>query len=412
MEYRENLTISNFSQEIQDFIKNNILSQSCNNTLAFNVIKEFFGEDNVDYINHIIDNIYSYFKYKEGLEGIKGKEIISRFPNVSLEEFMLTYYISSSYKEKDDILIFFPELEIKNKYNEHHIIKELYVKLNLTDENFNISGIRTKATVDEINTHYLHSHLPGQLYNNNLKFSNFCLGRGPLISDVSFILENRSNATEGMWVAFCKDLDDYVRWESIDGGPYIKMSSIAKSITTIQFFIKDSYYVKNHNYNEYDWICNDLADYIIKNKVLNYSVFNNLITFRDTDRMSNILLSDFVIKYLNSIAISATSYFFFKELFCKCIINNNGEILLSGKMPSAEEILLNEPSAININYDIITNPVLVFKGEPKYLTVENSPIQSTFIYLLTPYYYNKIKDIILNKINIKYATNTKGNRIS
>ena len=108
MEYRENLTISNFSQEIQDFIKNNILSQSCNNTLAFNVIKEFFGEDNVDYTNHIIDNICSYFKYKEGLEGIKGREIISRFPNVSLEEFMSTYYISSSYKEGDDILIFFP----------------------------------------------------------------------------------------------------------------------------------------------------------------------------------------------------------------------------------------------------------------------------------------------------------------
>lgn len=128
-----------------------------------------------------------------------------------------------------DIIIHFPEFVISNREGRFRTIKDLYIKLNVRMNdmdgssykvNLDMDGVRTTFTLSEVNSNYSHSHLCTA---NIGSWQNFCLGSdfmATLIQNVEMDL------TEENWYLLFFSMMNYLKWESIDSTPYIKMQSI------------------------------------------------------------------------------------------------------------------------------------------------------------------------------------------
>ena len=138
------------------------------------------------------------------------------------------------------ILIHFPCFEISNSENCKHTIRDLYVGLypiidSITGKicfKSGISGFRTTLTDAELNTGYLHSHLRrfSEFY---FDFFNggrvperwFCLGSSETL-DLLDIMCGAEEFDKNLFELFLYTLDSFMKWESLEGGPYIKMKYI------------------------------------------------------------------------------------------------------------------------------------------------------------------------------------------
>jgi hypothetical protein len=123
-----------------------------------------------------------------------------------------------------NIYVHFPSLVITNSKGYEHPILDLFVKFTITNINPNndyrcdvyIEGTRSTFSLKEMCNAYVHSHLLGGSYS----FHQFCLGSssyGMLLTDV------RMNPTEETWLMIFMGLENYVSWESLEGGPYRKI---------------------------------------------------------------------------------------------------------------------------------------------------------------------------------------------
>ncbi len=137
-------------------------------------------------------------------------------------------------EESNAVIIHFPEIQISNSDQITHTIRDLYVRIHIDlferdeedeeeDEmqlNIQVMGVRTTFTLPEVLNKYMHSHLSTGGFG---KWMNFCLGK----SDFGILISNITlDPTEEQWQLFFLSLDRYVRWESIEGGPYFKIRDI------------------------------------------------------------------------------------------------------------------------------------------------------------------------------------------
>lgn len=137
-----------------------------------------------------------------------------------------------------NIIIHFPEINITNSRNQNHLIKDLYVKFNIdiklrdfVDISKTVSkgliylfGIRQTYSLKEYESRYNHSHLSSGISD----WSRFCLGS----SVFNTLIENvKITLSEEDWNLMFLSLENYLSWESIEGGPY--------------FFIQDMKYREN-----------------------------------------------------------------------------------------------------------------------------------------------------------------------
>ena len=212
------------------------------------------------------------------------------------------------------IIIKFPQITITNSSNERHEIKDLYVvlpiRLNVND---NIivgrpGGTRGRISFAEKSSSYAHSHLPSTNFSINCQYNTtlFCLGSGPL-TDVLNRIEGTNMRIED-FEAILIFLDDFVRWESIEGVPYTYISRISEAPTRNKIYIEDlnlkqyigntsipsliDYFKKKNtqlsfNYykdrivlNPEESFFNSVKNYIIE-KLPSYS--NILIVYKDND---------------------------------------------------------------------------------------------------------------------------------
>lgn len=121
--------------------------------------------------------------------------------------------------------VHWPEFVITNSRKKEHTIRDLIVKMTF-DSSFsnmtsNIRGLRITLNENELVKGYRHSHLPTGCDS----FSAFCLG----VSSMSHIMiENLTVCTPDSLFLFLVHLDQYVRWESLEGGPYIRIENLSK----------------------------------------------------------------------------------------------------------------------------------------------------------------------------------------
>jgi hypothetical protein len=140
--------------------------------------------------------------------------------------------ISNWYNENDkgsyNVTIWFPEVKITNSRGNSHLISDLYVRFTVgnirLDREYkitlNFTGARGNITVKEVSSNYGHSHLSGWWW------GIFCTGS----SEFKLLMEEvRMNLEEGSWEMLFMSLENYLKWESLEGVPYRYLESIAYS---------------------------------------------------------------------------------------------------------------------------------------------------------------------------------------
>jgi len=144
------------------------------------------------------------------------------------------YEMISLTKNTYRITILYPEIIITNSRDESHTIRELYVsfEIKLDSDKFKftntLTGWRGMVTMEEAASNYSHSHLHSGSY--LMGQNEFCLGTGPIASMISEFRHKYIPVTdeefETLFLSFLFQLNSYVKWESIEGTPYIYIRHI------------------------------------------------------------------------------------------------------------------------------------------------------------------------------------------
>lgn len=200
-------------------------------------------------------------------------------------------------------IIHFPIVEITNNTLKEDVI-DLYVKLTWEYDNTDhriirfqnrMMGCRTNYTAEHLFVKYSHSHLPklklgypSREYGGNsgsghegekkavkVEWRNFCLGNDAVAQtlgglNIDFDLEK--------FYILLNLIDDFVRWESLDGGPHIKMEKIVK--TTDTYVEVDKHQVMDFPYHQLKLkMYEELAKEADLTSLDYYAEGNNIIEF-------------------------------------------------------------------------------------------------------------------------------------
>lgn len=128
------------------------------------------------------------------------------------------------------LLIYFPEITITNTVKEKHTIYDMFVRFSLLDfddgtfEIDSMQGVRTKVSYGEMASKYSHSHLPSNSH-KTLIFSSFCLGSSE-IRQLMILVNQSEDSDINLIRYFLQDIKSYLSWESLEGGPHIKMKNV------------------------------------------------------------------------------------------------------------------------------------------------------------------------------------------
>lgn len=146
------------------------------------------------------------------------------------------------------ITVYYPEITVTNEHGLSHTITDVYVEADFPV--FNIYLGRTSYTQDEINSGYIHSHVPP---NNFDQLQNFCTGNSQTaVNQLEWKIkqaskENLSAEAFSLLIqSYIIEIERMIKTESLEGGPYIKMSNIEKHTNSQPLFItptKGSYLI-------------------------------------------------------------------------------------------------------------------------------------------------------------------------
>lgn len=279
----------------------------------------------------------SYSEEGENYEGIHYDLMVYNYnklynlPTRSIEEIVQKYeskveYFDFKTKLKDYFgdrvhigdnyfIVYFPKVDITNSNNRQHTIYETYLKI-YWENNTNISldyinryynidnnsdsylvrfdsikGIRTRFSEQEYKSTYVFSHLQ----RNPLDWANACLGEGILRKYQSIFIDSDEKL-----FGYCMALENYLTWESLEGGPYIKISDI-KTDTSNSNSLDSSVFHEN------------MIRALIKDK------FENLISYCNEQELK---LNEEVLDKLNIYYSLNNVYFDFSKIKNKNIDSN------------------------------------------------------------------------------------------
>lgn len=125
-----------------------------------------------------------------------------------------------------DIIIHFPEILLKSSTTNHkkeHLIKDVFLKFifNTNIQKFiNTSFLRSTFTYAEIKASYAHSHVSGGI---NEWVTAICQGNTELAKTKNLLLAQHDNQ---IYEDFLYLYNNWISWESIEGGPYRKIENI------------------------------------------------------------------------------------------------------------------------------------------------------------------------------------------
>lgn len=149
---------------------------------------------------------------------MKKEEIIE----VLEDRFKDRYELNYTNQEAYSLILHYPEVKLSNSENKSHTIRNLFVKLAKTSDEYrcHLYGLRATVTKQEYGSGYSHSHLEAS---NIGIWKEFCLG----ISELSELLRENFFKSKEHFEYFLEVLWSYLSWESIEGNPYIKLSTIS-----------------------------------------------------------------------------------------------------------------------------------------------------------------------------------------
>lgn len=219
----------------------------------YEIFKDYYGEERVD------------------LQNIKPKEVIVR--NSSLADNDLN--ANTSYYPF--IIVHFPEVNITNEHDDSVLIKDLWAKITVTFKGAVIYGFYLNRSTYQSShwlSDYMHSHISGIPKSNITTFLSPCLGSGPIRDTIASLARGYD---EALWQLFCRELDVYTRTESLNGGPYRRMTNITNTVSTLFTSSLSSW----HSYARYNYPFNaDLVKefilHVINSKLLKFNYHNGV----------------------------------------------------------------------------------------------------------------------------------------
>lgn len=206
-----------------------------------------------------------------------------------------------------DVIILFPEVTLTNGVRGvSYKIKDLYVKLEY-DENFvlknSMQGRRGILSVTDYSCGYRHSHLPS----SGMGWTNFCLGASELSAITTDLSSPRDIQGDFSIIQFelhMYQIDAYVRWESLGGGPHFR-------IRTIRIPGENRHILESRKFNIYREILRKLDNFPVKFDNTNKRFVIDFLELEDflTKRIVDFGLSDNVMcKKAGDSYIYSTSY--------------------------------------------------------------------------------------------------------
>ena len=171
----------------------------------FNTIKEF------EWFERFLE--YLTLHYNGDIEDI-----------ISNDRFLVDEQYITVYDLIKEFTVYYPEIIITNSTKKSHVITDLYVKFSfdyLGRLHYSFKINRGSYSDQEWYSNYKHSHTSGSFPDEIDYFSGPCLGRGPINSTIA-ILKNATleSFSELEIVQFLILMDDFLKWESLEGVPY------------------------------------------------------------------------------------------------------------------------------------------------------------------------------------------------
>lgn len=386
---------------------------------VYSVIVEHFGEDKVDFslskdifISTILESYIKYLNNYIDSEHLSYSEYYLKDLTVAQQEEVLNLLINTP--GNIDILevfnlqitIYYPKVTVTNEYNESIDIYDTYVRfyINCYGNFMDYGGItmnRTTYTENQWNSKYIHSHARPLGRDNIEEFKPCCLGTGPINNTIGYLSRNNN---EDHWRLFCIELDNYIRTESVSGGPYIKMNSVNNSTRSFSSIFEENEFVYL-NYRggisllipgcpgfNHDLKClKEFIRYILNSKKLKFKYVNNSYTIGMSYTEFMLTMSDLFIDWVNrnngTLFNADLSSLLSSEVLHKRIIRNN---TIYPKIYSTS------------HNNIEGSPVLDFKGETKYLKIIKSDDNQDLL-ILDGRIAMQILTCILNVLNYKYG---------
>jgi hypothetical protein len=175
----------------------------------------------------------------------------------------------------------FPQIEVKNRYRHTHIIKDVFIRFHVKYSSkklikvTDLQGARASMSFLEYTTGYKHSHFSTG-YNTRYPYNSMCMGKSPL-GEVLAELKAEEKIDFDKFEIFLLELENYLGWESIDGGPYMRMEDI-KSRDTASTPSLSSIQIADE-YTNFLYHCKNLN---LENKGKNIKYFQIIPDFLDT----------------------------------------------------------------------------------------------------------------------------------
>lgn len=189
-------------------------------------------------------------------------------------------------------IILYPEITITNSLNMKHTIRNLCVTFSVSISArtlvTSISGTRYTLTVEEEYARYHHSHLSTLGVDSIGNYSTFCLGQGAISAFIT--KHNRYGMGFEEFEYFLYLIDNYVTWESLEGGPYRKITQIpilGNNNSTTSYLDISNEYIINKQYALPAYYMNsldmrkfkDLLRILINKRFFKITIFKNRVYF-------------------------------------------------------------------------------------------------------------------------------------
>ena len=275
-------------------------------------------------------------------------------------------------------------------FNDLHKIKDMYMKLNFKVNNYidneyvknshvdlysddqlikkfilyNIEGVRSTLTENELSVGYIHSHLgssPRTQYDNTpFYFSQFCLGSGALyMAQQMFNASSVSN--ENLFTLIVLQIEPYLEWESLEGGPHIKLDRVIPKDKLFTFNI------------EYDELLNyyDLIDKTLNPKDLELTIGYD----------TKFIKTDAFLAYVDSIMDSKYRVF----------VSADGTEYEMQKVKNNYKEVVTQLKSNFIFKGVSTRPLKVLLGDGGWITNKQYSISKDLIAITLEYLNNKLK---------------------
>ena len=292
------------------------------------------------------------------------------------------------------IIVYYPSITLTNEHGNTHTITDVYVETTLPD--LSIYLTRTSYTQEEVDVGYTHSHV--NTYNFG-KFSLFCTGssntvinriKGNIFSIIGRSSDSKKssdyvNLFTNKITSFIIEEQRILDVESLNGVPYIKMSSISDGKSEdVPIFVKPTNYIHTALNGFYGTDRIHIVDFI------KYYISLQLDDFIYNGKCWQLDCSD--AEFINRVTRVAKTYRYIykKEKFFENVIIKDGLYYKKKETPN--------------NYALNPNTDWTFKGNTLPIRVLGKKEVYHYKKILKRSIINYLYGVLLNLINSIYAS--------